>query len=78
MRPTFRGGEIVYVEFPPFKTPLKVRDIVSANTPQGMKLHRITAINPRAVYTSGDANMWPDGWTLMRDVQYVVRFVERP
>src|SRR5690349_8706726 len=56
MRPMIHGGEFCWVEYPPFKTPLKAGDLVGALTPCGPRLHEITALNERAVYTSGRAN----------------------
>lgn len=74
MKPALQGGEVCYLEKVTPETKLQIGDIVDT----GKATHRITAMNKRAVYTSGDANMWPDGWTLRKDLLWVVRFVERP
>jgi hypothetical protein len=74
MRPALRGGEFCWAEIPSPKTIWKIGDIVDT----GKVTHRITAMNERAILTSGDANKFNDGWTLKKDVRFILRFVQRP
>jgi len=74
MKPAIQGGEIAFAEIVTPWTVLKVGDIVDT----GVHTHRITALNERAVLTSGDNNRWADGWTLRKDLKFVIRYVQRP
>jgi len=40
-------------------------------------LHAVTALNQRAIYTTGIANRNSDGWSPRKNIIGVVRFVER-
>ena len=74
MLPVLKGGEIAFAEIVTPQTILKVGDIVDTR----VHTHRITALNERAVLTSGDNNRENDGWRLRKDLKFVIRYVERP
>ena len=73
MAPALLPGEYVYLDRRNAKD-AQVGDIVS----NGWATHRVTAANARAVYTSGDNNRQPDGWTKREHIEYIVRFIVRP
>ena len=77
MRPAIQGGEFYWAELY-VGQPIKVNDFVCFTRWDGKAvLHRVTAMNKRAIYTSGDANSQSDGWTENKDVRYILRLVER-
>lgn len=73
MAPALLPGEYVYLDRKNAKA-ARVGDIIS----NGWATHRVTAANARAVYTSGDNNRQPDGWTKREDIEYIVRLIVRP
>ncbi len=77
MAPAMTGKEVIYYE-PYAGQPIQVNDFVGFIRSDGKYvLHRVTAKNKRAIYTSGDANRWADGWTPLSRVVFIVRYVER-
>ena len=77
MAPSMTGKEVCYIELY-VGQPIKVNDFVCFTRWDGKAvLHRVTAMNKRAIYTSGDANSQSDGWTENKDVRYILRLVER-
>ena len=72
MKPAIQGGELAWME------PYKGQQIVEGDIVQTPRfLHRVTAVNSRAIRTSGDANRRSDGWTPLSDIQYILRYVQR-
>lgn len=71
MRPVLKGGELAYAE-PYTGQPLVGRIVCTTRF-----THRVTAENKLAVYTSGDANKYSDGWSPKGEVRWVIRYVVR-
>lgn len=77
MAPAMTGKEVIYIE-PYTGQPIYVNDFVGFVRSDGKRvLHRVTALNSRAIYTSGDANSFSDGWTPKKKIYMVVRYVVR-
>jgi hypothetical protein len=80
MRPYVTGGETYYFE--PYlhgKTALRLGDwlVLYREIDGALVGHELTAMNPRAVYTSGTANKYSDGWTVRGNIIGVIRIVVR-
>ena len=78
MAPAMKGNEWCWFEQYGGQE-IKVNDFVWFVRWDGAQvLHRVTALNKRAIYTSGDANRMSDGWTENKNIRYILRLVERP
>lgn len=78
MAPAMTGKEVCYFE-PYTGQTISLGDVVWFVRSDGEQvLHRVTSKNKRAVYTSGDANRFSDGWIPLAKVRFILRYVERP
>lgn len=73
MEPMIHGGEMVYVS--PLQPGEKTLGLFVA-TP--FASHLVVAETKNAVKTSGIHNRYSDGWTLKKDIRFVIRYVVRP
>ena len=78
MAPTMKGNEWCWFEQYGGQE-IKVNDFVWFVRSDGAQvLHRVTALNKRAIYPAGDANSRSDGWVTNNKVRFILRYVERP
>lgn len=81
MSPAIHGGETFYYEeYAEGKTKFRKGDwIWLRRENDGMfVVHEVTALNSRAVYTSGINNHYSDGWSPRKNIIGVVRLIVRP
>lgn len=80
MLPYVRGGESYFYEpYIPGKTTLRKGDWLVLYRQSDGKLvgHELTAMNERAVYTSGVNNRFSDGWSPKSSIVGIVRVIVR-